>query len=287
MKIPCLSVVQAIKEKTLEKLKPVYSKKSPPRVALFYIGSDELIRLFIERKQMVAKDLKISFEVFHYDKVPLFQTFANDVRKTANRKEFHGIIIQRPLPAPLSSPTLDNFIPLAKEIEGQRYKSPYTSPVGMTVLSLLKYVDSGFTKWQIRRNDADYFKRNFKKKFMVLAGRGKTTGQPIAHTLVNHKLALVITHSTTPEPDQFYKQSDVIITTTGKPIIHAGNIKQGVTLMNFGYSRTAEGKTRGDYVDAEVDPVAGYYTPVINGTGPIMLQYLMKNVVDAYARQVK
>ncbi len=286
MKVPCKLIAEDIKAKTLERLKAVYKRATPPKVALFYIGNDPLINIFIERKKQVAKEYNIQFEVFRYEKTPLFQNFATDVRKIANNKQFHGIIIQRPIPASLTSPTLENFIPLVKEIEGQRHKSPYISPIGLSTLSILKYIDTNYSKWQIRRGDSEYFKRNFKKLFIVLAGRGKTTGQPIAQTLVNHKLAMVITHSKTPEPDQFYRQADIIITTTGQPIIKPDNIKQGVILINYGYRREEE-KTFGDYVESDIESIASHYTPVINGTGLVMLAYLMRNVVEAYAKQVK
>ena len=134
--------------------------------------------------------------------------------------------------------------------------------------------------------DFEFFKKSFKKKFVVLAGRGETTGQPIAKTLVRYKMAMVITYSKTPNPDMFYKQADIIISTTGRAIINEENIKNGAILINFGYHRV-DNKTRGDYSDQNIDQKAGFYTPIINGTGPIMLAYLMRNIINGYARQIK
>jgi methylenetetrahydrofolate dehydrogenase (NADP+)/methenyltetrahydrofolate cyclohydrolase len=194
-------------------------------------------------------------------------------------------VVQRPLPPELSSPTLENFIPLNKEVEAQKYKTPYKSPVGLTTLSILKYITTNGSSWEITSKDRDFFKKSFKRKFVVLAGRGKTTGVPIANTLVDHKMALVITHKRTPDTDVFYKQADILITSTGQNIVNSENIKPGSTLINFGY-RKENGKTMGDYNESEIEEKAAFYTPIINGTGPIMLSYLMSNIVNAYNRQM-
>lgn len=286
MKIDCSVIARELEQKVREKLKGVYKRNHPPTIALFHVGEDKLTEIFIERKRKLAAKFGIKIEVFHYPKTPMFQDFAAHLRRVANSKEYHAIIIQRPLPAELTSATLDNFIPLVKEVEGQKYKSPYASPVGLTTLSILKYVFTDGKKWEIKRGDAEYFKRNFKKKFVVLAGRGDTTGQPIASTLVHYKMALVITHSQTPNPELFYKQADIIITTAGQPVLENVSVKAGALLINYGYRRE-NNATMGDYTEEQVEACGANYTPVINGTGPVMLLYLMRNVVEAYAKQIK
>ncbi|MFA6004898.1 MAG: tetrahydrofolate dehydrogenase/cyclohydrolase catalytic domain-containing protein [Patescibacteria group bacterium] len=286
MKIDCSVIAHELEQKVREKLKGVYKKSHPPTVALFYVGSDPLTEIFIERKKKLAARLGIKIEVFSYPKTPMFQDFASHLRRVASSKDYHAVIIQRPLPPELTSQTLDNFIPLAKEVEGQKYKSPYISPVGMTTLSILKYVYTDGKKWEIKRGDAEYFKRNFKKRFVVLAGRGETTGQPIANTLVHYKMALVITHSQTPTPEMFYKQADIVIATTGQPILNKLTMKPGCLVINYGYRRE-DNVTKGDYDETELETQGVNYTPIVNGTGPVMLLYLMRNVVEAYTRQVK
>lgn len=286
MKIDCTSLTEELLNEVKDKLKKGLHANRPPRLAIFSISSDELTPIFLRQKKKLAESLGIECKIVTYDKTPLFQQFATDLRTVANSKKTHAVVIQRPLPPELTSPTLENFIPLVKEIEGAKYKSPYQSPVGMAALSILKYITTDFNQWKIRPRDTEFFKRNFKKKFIVLAGRGKTTGQPLAITLVRYKLAMVITHSQTPSPEAFYRQADIIISATGQPILNANNIKKGATLINFGYRRE-NGKTLGDYNEQEIQEQADFYTPAINGTGPLALAYLMKNVVESYLRQEK
>lgn len=286
MKINCELIATEINKSSIEKLANIYKKNKPPKVALFYVGENKLTEIFINKKVELAKKFRIKFEVVHFKNLPLFQEFACKLRKVANSHEFQAVILQQPLPAELCSDTLLNFIPDIKEIEGCKYRTYFPSPVGLTTLSIIKYCQTDFKKWEIKKNDAEFFKKNFKRKFVVLAGRGQTTGQPIARTLVHYKMALVITHSQTPEPELFYKQSDILICTTGHSILNKECIKAGSVIINFGYHRE-ENKTKGDYDEDEIKDLAGFYTPIINGTGPIMLAYLMKNIVSAYTRQIK
>ncbi len=284
MKLDCKYITSQVFERTQERLKSVYRKTEPPTVALFYVGDDPHIERFIRLKRDAAQQLGIVFDVIRFHKAPLFQTFASKLRAVAQSRNVHAVIIQRPLPPELSSASLENFIPSVKEVEGQKYKSPYLPPIGKATLSLLKYT---FTHdWHVKNSDSDFFKKTFKKQFIVIAGRGPTSGRPIASTLVRYKIPTVITHSQTPYPELFYKQADVLITTTGRPIVHEGCIKQGALLMNFGY-RFEEGKTYGDYHEAEIENKAGYYTAVSGGTGPLHIAFLMENIVSAYIAQIK
>ena len=285
MKINCELIYNELLDEVGQKLKKIKRGDNPPRLVIFSITPDHLTEIFLKQKQKLAESLGIICEVKKYEAVPLFQKFAMDIRVAANSKKTHAVVIQRPLPPELTSATLENFIPLVKEVEGTKYKTPYYSPVGLTTLSILKYLATDFNQWKVRPKDTEFFKRHFKKKFIVLAGRGKTTGQPIANALVQFKLAMVITHSRTPEPENFYRQADIIVTSTGKPVLNANNIKQGSVLINFGYRRD-EDKTLGDYNEQEVENLAGFYTPVIHGTGPLSLAFLMQNVVLAYQRQL-
>src|SRR3989344_3909393 len=105
MKIDCTVIAQELEQKVREKIKGVYKKSHPPTVALLYVGSDVLTEIFIERKKRLAQKLGIKIETFNYPKTPMFQDFASHLRRVATSRDYHAIIIQRPLPAELTSQT--------------------------------------------------------------------------------------------------------------------------------------------------------------------------------------
>lgn len=284
MKIDCAHITEEVLARTRVRLEQVYNAEAPPRVVLFYVGNDPLTDIYIEHKKAIAKSLGINFEVVSWEHPPLFQQFASKLRALAHAPSVHGVIVQRPLPPELSSSSIEDYIPTIKEVEGQKYKSPFIPPPGKAVLSILKTLNN--QSWAIKPTDAESFKKIFKKQFVVIAGRGITTGRPIAQSLLRFKVPTIITHSKTPYTDLFYKQADVIVTATGQPILNSENIKQGATLINFGY-RKEKGRVYGDYRERDVRDIAGNYTSIMGGTGPLLIAYLMENIVLSYGAQMK
>jgi len=92
--------------------------------------------------------------------------------------------------------------------------------------------------------------------------------------------------STTPEPEVYIKEADVVITAVGKKIIDPGLLKPGVVLINVGLRRE-NGKLRGDYEESEIRDIASLYTPTPGGIGPIDVLYLFRNLIEAARIQKK
>lgn len=116
-------------------------------------------------KEKLAHSLGIGFEFVHLKNTPTFEVFANLLKKNSTHPEVTGIIVQQPLPMQLQTDSLYNYIPLNKEIEGHKLKSTFSYPLGLAVLTILKYVfkDSLAPKdlFVDLIKDAEFFKKNF------------------------------------------------------------------------------------------------------------------------------
>ena len=134
--------------------------------------------------------------------------------------------------------------------------------------------------------DCSLFKSLLKHKKIVLIGRGITGGLPIGKTLSHFKINYLNTNSQTHEPDQYYKEADIIVSATGKKTINPENIKPGVVLITAGLRRI-DGKLKGDYNEDEIKSIASAYTPTPGGIGPLDVLYLYKNLIDATRMQLK
>lgn len=292
MKIPCIDIGAFIKKDLAKKVKELKKKHSvTPKLVTILIGSDPAQLSFVAIKKRVATELGIDFEFVHIETPPPFLTFANRLREIAHRPETTGVIIQQPLPTQLHSDTLYNYIPLEKEIESHRKKSPFLAPMGLTILTVLKYVylkqSIGANSYVDLKKDTLALKQIFKHKKIVVIGRGVTGGIPITQTLSNCKINYININSTTFNPDQYIKEADLIITAVGKEVVKVNDIKNGVVLINIGLHKNAEGKLVGDYNEEEIKKVASHYTTTPKGTGPIDVLYLYKNLIDAAYMQLK
>ena len=257
-------------------------------LSVFLVGSAPEQLSFVKIKSEMAKALKIDFKLIHLTKTPNFIDFANLLKKEVFNKDVTGIIIQQPLPAQLSTDSIYDYIPLLKEIEGHRKKTEFIFPLGLAVMTIIKYIYDGKRKQDIvfvdMKKDRILFKNILKNKKVVIVGRGMTGGMPIGKTFGNLNVNYISINSTTVDPESYFKTADLIITATGKKVIGPEMLKPGVVLINTGV-RKENGKLKGDYEEKDIKDIASYYTPTPGGSGPIDVVYLYKNLIDAAKMQ--
>jgi len=257
-------------------------------LSVFLVGSAPEQLSFVKIKSEMAKALKIDFKLIHLTQTPNFIDFANLLKKEVFNKDVTGIIIQQPLPAQLSTDSIYDYIPLLKEIEGHRKKTEFIFPLGLAVMTIIKYIYDGKRKQDIvfvdMKKDRILFKNILKNKKVVIVGRGMTGGKPIGKTLGNLNVNYISINSTTVDPESYFKTADLIITATGKKVIEPEMLKPGVVLINTGV-RKENGKLKGDYEEKDIKDIASYYTPTPGGSGPIDVVYLYKNLIDAAKMQ--
>ncbi len=290
MKIPCEDIAKLHKKNLKKRVRQLKKKKYTPKLVTFLVGDSAEQVSYVAQKHKMARALGINFEFKHIKEIPSFAQFANTLKETSNDAKVTGIIIQQPLPPRLYTETLYNFISQAKEIEGHHPKTEYFPPIGLAVLTTLKYVLQGqkiSDKLLINpQEDTSFFKQALKHKRVVVVGRGPTGGQPIGKTLSFFKIGFINVNSQTPEPEQYYKEADVLITAVGERIIEAEMVKPGAILINVGLRRE-KGRLKGDYDETAIKKVAGWYTTTPKGIGPIDVLYLYENLVEAAERQTK
>lgn len=281
MEIPGKEIAERI-EKLLKR--EVKKHKKPITLVDFLIGNSEEQLSFVKIKSQTAKRLGIHFETVHMKKVPSFEKFMHVLKEKSMDPNVTGIIIQQPLPSQLLTNSIYDYIPDLKEIEGHKYKTSFVPPIGLSILTALKYVfDSHKVNDHLLldlKRDKDVFKKLMKNKKIVLMGRGITGGLPIGKTLTKVKLNYIGINSVTPEPEAYIKEADIVITAVGKKILKPEHLKQGVVLLNVGLRRE-KGKLKGDYEEKEIRDIASVYSPTPGGIGPIDVLYLFYNLIES------
>ncbi len=122
-------------------------------------------------------------------------------------------------------------------------------------------------------------------KKIVVVGKGLLVGRPVAHLLSSRGLDVTAVDRDTPNPEEIFKNADVILTGVGKAkLINGNNIKKGVVIVDAGTSES-NGSIVGDVDRETVEPLAGFLSPVPGGVGPVTVSMLMQNVVVSAERQ--
>lgn len=285
MELPGKKIASVI-EKELKK--EVKKQKKRIKLSVFIVGDAPEQLSFVRIKAKIAKQLGIQFETIHLKEVPSFEVFMHKIKEKTSDPTVNGIIIQQPLPAQLQTDSIYDYIPLEKEIEGHKRKTPFTPPIGLAILTALKYI---YAETRLNsqmmvtlKGNRDLFGRKLKSKRVVIIGRGITGGLPIGKTLTDVKVNYIGINSQTPEPAQYIKEADIIITAVGKKVITPENIKEGAVLLNVGL-RKENGSLKGDYDEKEVKSIASWYSPTPGGIGPIDVLYLFSNLIQAAKMQ--
>ena len=119
----------------------------------------------------------------------------------------------------------------------------------------------------------------------VIIGRGITVGRPLGLLLSRRSENATVTlcHTGTRDLPTFTRQADILVSAAGSPnLITPDMVKPGAAVLDVGISRV-DGKVAGD-VYPDVAEVAGWISPNPGGAGPMTRAMLLRNVVDAAAR---
>ncbi|HRN71039.1 MAG TPA: bifunctional 5,10-methylenetetrahydrofolate dehydrogenase/5,10-methenyltetrahydrofolate cyclohydrolase [Candidatus Woesebacteria bacterium] len=312
MKIPCKEIAQIIETSLIAEVQVLKQQNVQPKLVTFLLDPTPEQNSFVSIKERVGNKLGIEFELISPQTIPSLEQIKQQMQTVAQDPKTSGIIIQLPLPEQIPSTELYKLIPPQKEIEGHISNSHFQFPLSLAVFTGIKYIyllsqyhpelDPGsFNNFEMLKQvqhdeiidqniivnfdkDANIFRSFLQNKSIVIAGRGTTGGAPIAKAFDALQIPYIMTASKTQNPDDIYKNADIIITATGKKIINKDNIKPGVILLNVGL-RKENGILKGDYDEDEIKDIASFYTETPGGLGPLDVLYLYKNVIDA-AKQV-
>ncbi|MEO6509044.1 MAG: bifunctional 5,10-methylenetetrahydrofolate dehydrogenase/5,10-methenyltetrahydrofolate cyclohydrolase [Patescibacteria group bacterium] len=284
MKIPGKEIAEQLQDELKLEVSKLSKKGKKLKLVDIVVGDAPDQVSFVKIKEKMARKLGIGFEFVEIKNTPSFEDFAHTLKQYSADPTVTGIIVQQPLPFQLQTDSLYNFIHFDKEIEGHKEKSDFSYPLGLAVLTTLKYIFKGATVtphlFVELDKDAEFFRKHLRNKKIVILGRGTTAGKPIGQVFNSLRLDYICITSQTFDPDQYIKTADIIITAVGKKVIQPEMLKPGVILLNVGV-RTENEKLKGDYDENEIKNIASFYTSTPGGIGPIDVSYLYKNLIDA------
>jgi methylenetetrahydrofolate dehydrogenase (NADP+)/methenyltetrahydrofolate cyclohydrolase len=114
----------------------------------------------------------------------------------------------------------------------------------------------------------------------VVIGRSELVGRPMAMLLLHEHATVTICHSRTADLAEHVRRADVVVAAVGRPwLVTPEQVKPGAAVVDVGQIVTDEG-LRGD-VDPGVQEVAGWYTPVPGGVGPMTIAMLLRSSLKA------
>lgn len=293
MILPCNKIAQSLTEHLIERVSSLKSNGKRIKLLAVLVGDQPQQQSYVRIKRNLARSLGIDFEFLDFPHTPPFEKFLSLIKKRAYESEVSGIILQLPLPESYGLSRIYQTIPPIKEIEGHNKNSQYTFPLVQACMIGLNWVHTQTEQIEtLPFAPSDSLIEWLRTKQITIAGRGMTTGKPIAAYFDKLEVPYTQTHSRSADADKAYRQSDIIICGVGKKIITKENIKKGVVLLNFGLHKApkvnAEKKNVlvGDYDEEEIKDVASYYTITPGGLGPIDILCMYGNLIESASQNL-
>ncbi|MGX7195610.1 bifunctional methylenetetrahydrofolate dehydrogenase/methenyltetrahydrofolate cyclohydrolase [Enterococcus olivae] len=259
--------VQQLKEKGLQ-----------PGLVVLLVGENPASQTYVKNKELAAQRIGIHSKVERYPEAITEEDLLAEIERYNQDPAFHGILVQLPLPAHIdeekvllaidSKKDVDGFHPmnLGKLFAGSPEMIPCT-PYGIMKMFEAYGID-------------------LEGKNAVVIGRSNIVGKPMAHLLLAENATVTMTHSRTKNLPEVAKQADVLVVAIGRGhFVTKEFVKEGAVVIDVGMNRSPEGKLIGDVKFDEVEPIAGYITPVPKGVGPMTITMLMLQTVEAAKRQ--
>lgn len=191
-------------------------------------------------------------------------------------KDFDGIQLMWPLPDHIDSGRAYNAIAVDQDVDGAHYigqleMDPTSSPLPpVTPAAAMELMD---------RYNIDP-----KGKNVLVVGRSRIVGSPVAHMLRARDAAVTVAHSEISSDDleSMVGSADIIVACVGDPgVMKASWLKEDAVVINVGTTFSEEHDRLLSDFEGDLSVATDRFSPVPGGVGPLSVAQLYKNVVRA------
>ena len=259
--------------------------KNVPGLVAIIVGEDPASQIYVSSKGKACEEIgmrtkteKLSADISEAELLSLIQSYNQN-------KDYHGILVQLPLPKHINEDKVIETISHKKDVDGFHPISVGNLVIGKDTFA--SCTPAGIQELLVR------YKIETKGKHVVVLGRSNIVGKPIANIMLQKaegaNSIVTIVHSGAKDISYYTRQADILIAAIGKAeMIRADMVKDGVAVIDVGINRIddpskAKGYTIVGDVDFEnVSKKASFITPVPGGVGPMTIAMLLSNTYKAY-----
>ncbi len=247
-----------------------------PRLAVVQVGDDPAATAYVRSivRSCAGAEMACAVEALPADAAP--DAVLALVRRLSGDPAVHGILIQAPLPPPLTLAEAAAAMDPRKDVDGAHPLNLGRLAQGRPTIA--PCTPEGGVELLQRSGIAITGQR------AVVVGRGPTVGRPLALLLLGLDATVTVCHSRTPDLGAVTRQADLLAVATGRPdLVRAEMVRPGATVLDFGVNEV-DGRLVGDVAFDAVSEVVGAITPVPGGAGPMTNAVLLRHLLHAARR---
>ena len=273
-----LDASEALYKSLEDRINYLKDKNITPGLAAVLVGNNPASEIYVRNKTKKFDSLGLKTNLFRLDENVSEKELLSLIQDLNSNNDFHGILLQLPLPKHVNSENVLNAIIPTKDVDGFHPENAGLLSIGKPrfipctpkgIIYILKH-----------------FNIDLNGKHVVVIGRSNIVGRPISILTSLKKIGnatVTLCHSGTKDLKFFSKQADILIAALGSPeFVDASYIKEGACLIDVGINRVERnGKSKivGDIDQESVLGKASSLTPVPKGVGPMTIAMLVENTV--------
>ena len=262
----------------------ILSKKDIiPGLCVILVGDDPASQIYVKTKSKKLQSLGLRSKNIYLD-IDVSQNELIQVISGLNQdSNYHGILVQMPLPSHIDSQEIINSIDSTKDVDGFHPENVGWLSIGKPrfIPCTPKGIMKIFKHYNIELSGKD----------IVVIGRSNIVGRPMSILVSSNgdwsNGTCTICHSRTKNLEQYTRNADVVISAIGKPnYLKADMIKKGSIIIDVGINRVEAENDKGYKIIGDVDynsviDKVSFITPVPGGVGPMTIAMLVENTIEA------
>ena len=241
-----------------------------PTLATILVGDDPASDTYVRMKQETCRRVGMKSVAINLPKETSTDALLSKIDELNNDENIHGILLQHPVPNQINERKCFERISIEKDVDG-------VTCLGFGRMSMDLSAYGSCTPAGIMRM-LDHYDVDISGMHAVVVGRSPILGKPMAMMLLNMNATVTICHSRTIELEKHIKNADLIVGAVGVPrLIKKEWIKNGTVVIDAGYHP----EKCGDIDLDGIEEIASSYTPVPGGVGPMTINTLILNTMEA------
>jgi methylenetetrahydrofolate dehydrogenase (NADP+)/methenyltetrahydrofolate cyclohydrolase len=290
-----VAIASAIKQEIAEEVRALAALGIRPGLAAVLVGHVPASEIYVRSKVQTCAELGLFSELITPPDTVTTEEMLDVVQALNDRDDIDGILVQLPLPKQVDAKVLLDAVAPDKDVDGFHPVNAGRLQAGRQALA--PCTPSGVIEILKRSN------LPISGQHAVVVGRSDIVGKPAAMLLLNENATVTICHSKTRDLGAITREADILVAAIGRAgFITADMVKPGATVIDVGINRLSTREDvdkffagdmkreavflrRGSTIVGDVHPkafeIAGAYTPVPGGVGPLTIAMLMANTVRA------
>lgn len=280
-------VSQSVYQSLENRITTLKNQNIVPSLAVILVGDDSASKVYVKNKTRTFASLGLHSETILFPEATSEAGLISFISELNDDPQFHGILVQLPLPRHIRSDNIIRSISPKKDVDGFHPEN-----LGLCTTGHPRFIPC--TPKGIL-SILDFYDLSASGKHVVVLGRSNIVGRPMSILLsMKNKRqngTVTVCHSGTPDIKYFSRQADILIVAMGVPkCVTRSYVKKGAILIDVGIHRLPNQSKKGYTIVGDVDfkSVMGKVsaiTPVPGGVGPMTIAMLAENTIEAAEMQ--